>query len=84
MHFSAFFSFLFFFVMSPLISGAPTATCLSATRAHTPAYIHDTHVKWSEARGYMYTYIHTYMHASCQSLTCEHARTHTQPKLPMK
>lgn len=27
------------------------ATCMSATRAHTPVYIHDTHVKWSGARG---------------------------------
>lgn len=31
---------------------------MSTTGAHSPAYIRDTHVKWSGARGYMHT-LHT-------------------------
>lgn len=56
---------------------------MSATRAHTPAYIHDTHVKWSGARGYRpyitYIHIHTYMlHADhSQASTRARIRTHT-------
>lgn len=48
---------------------------MSATRAHTPANIHDTHVKWSRARGYIH---------SRADLSCARAHTythrHTHPK----
>lgn len=48
---------------------------MSATRAHTPANIHDTHVKWSGARGYIH---------SRADLSCARAHTythrHTHPK----
>lgn len=40
---------------------------MSVTRAHTPAYMYDTYVKWSGARGYIHS------HAKLS-----HIRTHVQ------
>ena len=44
-------------------------------RAHTPAYIHDTHVKWSGARSYIHTYMLHAPDAHAHTLTHVHVRS---------